>query len=37
MFDPSIGRWISVDPIGVADDGNLYLYVKNNPTNSLQL
>ncbi|MBI1831132.1 MAG: RHS repeat-associated core domain-containing protein [Planctomycetes bacterium] len=32
MFDPTIGRWISEDPIGfTAGDSNLYRYVRNNP------
>lgn len=36
MFDPTIGRWISEDPIGFeAADTNLYRYVGNNPTNAL--
>lgn len=34
MFDPTVGRWIQVDPIGFeAEDMNLYRYVGNNPTN----
>ncbi len=35
MYDPTIGRWISEDPIGFeAADPNLYRYVGNNPTNA---
>lgn len=35
MYDPTIGRWISEDPIGFeAADPNLYRYVENNPTNA---
>ncbi|QDU75307.1 hypothetical protein Pan97_23370 [Bremerella volcania] len=35
MFDPTIGRWISEDPIGFeAADENLQRYVGNNPINS---
>ena len=35
MFDPSVGRWLSVDPIGFeAGDVNLFRYVENNPTNN---
>jgi hypothetical protein len=34
-FDPSIGRWVSEDPIGfTAADPNLYRYNGNNPTNA---
>ncbi|MBX9681479.1 MAG: hypothetical protein K2X38_22210 [Gemmataceae bacterium] len=32
MFDPTIGRWISQDPLGFeAGDANLYRYVNNRP------
>ncbi len=32
-YDPSVGRWLSEDPIGFeADDPNLYRYVNNQPT-----
>ena len=35
MFDPTIGRWTTEDPIGfVVADANLYRYVGNNPTNA---
>jgi len=31
-YDPSVGRWLSEDPIGfAAGDGNLYRYVNNKP------
>jgi hypothetical protein len=34
MYDPTIGRWISEDPIGFeAEDPNLYRYVGNDPLN----
>ncbi len=34
MYDPTMGRWISPDPIGFhAGDEDLYRYVFNNPTN----
>lgn len=34
MYDSTIGRWTSEDPIGfAAADTNLYRYVFNNPTN----
>ena len=33
-YDPSVGRWMSEDPIGFeAGDANLYRYVGNSPTN----
>lgn len=34
MYDPTVGRWLSRDPIGfAAGDSNLYRYVGNSPTN----
>jgi uncharacterized protein RhaS with RHS repeats len=34
MFDPSVGRFLSEDPIEFdAGDSNLYRYVGNSPTN----
>jgi hypothetical protein len=35
MYDPSVGRWLSQDPLlfGAGDD-DLYRYVHNNPTNA---
>lgn len=34
-YDPRLGRWLSVDPIGFsAGDPNLYRYVQNSPTNA---
>jgi uncharacterized protein RhaS with RHS repeats len=36
MYDPTIGRWTSQDPIGFeAGDANLYRYVGNGPTNAV--
>ena len=33
-YDPTVGRWISEDPIGfAAGDANIYRYVGNSPTN----
>jgi hypothetical protein len=35
MYDPTVGRWLSQDPIGFkAGDPNLYRYVGNSPTNA---
>lgn len=35
-YDPSIGRFISEDPIGFSgEDTNLYRYVENSPTNKI--
>lgn len=35
-YDPSIGRFISQDPMGfAAGDANLYRYVSNNPVNAV--
>ncbi len=35
MYDPSVGRWTSEDPIDFAGgDPNLYRYVGNSPTNA---
>jgi hypothetical protein len=35
MYDPTIGRWLSEDPIGFeAGDANLYRYVGNGPANA---
>ena len=34
MFDPSLGRWITPDPIGFdGEDNNFYRFVGNNPVN----
>ena len=33
MYDPTVGRWLSLDPIGFeGNDTNLYRYVGNEPT-----
>jgi RHS repeat-associated protein len=34
-YDPLIGRFLSVDPIGYQDQINLYAYVGNNPVNRI--
>lgn len=32
-YDPEMGRWINLDPIGFEDGANLYRYVGNGPCN----
>jgi RHS repeat-associated protein len=34
-YNPSIGRWLSRDPIGELGGTNLYGYTKNNPSNAI--
>jgi RHS repeat-associated protein len=36
-YAPWLGTWTSADPIGFKDGVNLYGYVKNNPTNAIDL
>ena len=33
LYDPSVGRFISKDPLGMVNGPNLYAYVNNNPVN----
>lgn len=33
MYSPTLGRFLQTDPVGYADDLNLYAYVKSNPIN----
>ncbi len=33
FYSPALGRFLQTDPIGIADDLNLYAYVGNNPIN----
>ncbi len=35
FYDPTTGRFLSRDPIGVAGGGNIYAYAKNNPLSSV--
>jgi len=34
-YQPTIGRWMCIDPIGFVDGMNMYLYVKNQPQLSI--
>ena len=34
-YSPTLGRWLSRDPLGEALGVNLYYYVRNNPINSI--
>jgi RHS repeat-associated protein len=34
-YDPSQGRWLSQDPLGLVADSNPYRYVSNTPTNAV--
>ena len=34
FYSPALGRFLQTDPIGIADDLNLYAYVGNNPINA---
>jgi RHS repeat-associated protein len=34
-YNADIGKWLSRDPIGEADNPNLYTYVSNNPVNKV--
>jgi RHS repeat-associated protein len=36
-YDPQDGRWLQLDPIGVKDGLNRYAYVKNSPTNAVDI
>ncbi|WP_229014247.1 RHS repeat-associated core domain-containing protein [Paraburkholderia gardini] len=33
FYSPALGRFLQTDPVGTADDLNLYAYVGNNPVN----
>lgn len=37
FYDPSLGRWVTPDPIGHDDGPNLYAYVRNSPLTSFDL
>jgi hypothetical protein len=36
-YDPTIGRYLRADPIGLTGGINVYFYVKNNPVNMVDL
>jgi RHS repeat-associated protein len=35
VYAPKLGRFLQTDPIGAADDRNLYAYVRNDPINRI--
>ncbi|WP_397422219.1 RHS repeat-associated core domain-containing protein [Phenylobacterium sp.] len=35
VYDPALGRFLQTDPIGQADDPNLYAYVRGDPVNGI--
>ena len=34
-YNPTIGRWITPDPLGIIDGPNIYIYLNNNPLNDI--
>ncbi|MCX5698884.1 MAG: RHS repeat-associated core domain-containing protein, partial [Candidatus Omnitrophica bacterium] len=34
-YNPTIGRWMSPDPLGIIDGPNVYCYLSNNPINDI--
>ncbi|MCX5698906.1 MAG: hypothetical protein NTX01_04335, partial [Candidatus Omnitrophica bacterium] len=34
-YNPTIGRWMSPDPLGMVDGPNVYCYLSNNPINDI--
>lgn len=37
FYDPTLGRWLTPDPLGFAEGPNPYLFVQNNPLSRLDL
>ncbi len=35
VYDPTLGRWLSEDPLGIQGGLNLYAYVRGNPVNGV--
>lgn len=36
-YQPTLGRWLTPDPLGFADGPNLYAYLKNSPLTAIDL
>ena len=34
-YNPAVGRWLTPDPLGIADGPNLYVYLNNSPLNDI--
>jgi len=36
-YSPTIGRFLQTDPVSYSDDLNLFVYVKNDPINNVNV